>query len=685
MSNLGAFPGMARIFCLLLSFNSDTCMLSRKWILPLILVSLVIFFLSLRQLSDPDLGFHLKYGRWISANLQVPSHDLSTYTVQGHAYTDLHWLFQVVLYQVFRLTGYPGISVLVCMLSLIVSLLMMLRNRVFSIPLPVSLVAVFAGFVIIEPRITPRPEMFTFIFLSTVLLILDLYIRHRKNYLFLLPLIMLIWCNMHALSVLGLIVIAVYWFSMWIRDHEYNRSLLIWLALSVAACMINPYGVRGFSFPLELLTRFDPQNIYNQHIQEFMPFYAQPRFAIRDYLFIALLAIVVMCTAATIRRRSLHEVILPALFALLAIGSVRNLPLFVLAAMPVAGREITEISSRMIRFQAGFRRILFFAMVLFPTIMLPGVISSAWYSSNNSFNKTGVGLNRSHQPVEAAAFIASGYPGARILNSIGYGGWLSWIIPQPVFIDGRLEVMQEPLYSQITRSWNDGLPLLVARYKPDLVVYNYLNYYPWTPQLAAMQGWRLVFLDGQAAVFTSDTNRMQFPTVGLSYLPVANPASPGSRLQAVIIKYFRQPDEAASVILHENQFKRQMEAGKAGMKIPQDAIDFFNRANQAYRAGKMPDALAFYDTSIVIHPGYVKAYNNRGILRAAAFRDFSGAISDFNRALQIDPTFGDAYLGRGTAYFYLKDTANACRDWTSARSCGNGQAGQLIGLHCKAK
>ena len=90
-----------------------------KWIWPLLFVSAFIFTLSLRQLSDPDLGFHLKYGKWIVANEKVPVTDMSTYTVPTHPYIDLHWLFQVMLYGVFRLTGYPGISLFICLLSLL--------------------------------------------------------------------------------------------------------------------------------------------------------------------------------------------------------------------------------------------------------------------------------------------------------------------------------------------------------------------------------------------------------------------------------------------------------------------------------------------------------------------------------------------------------------------------------------
>ena len=109
----------------------------RKWLLPLALTAGFIFILSLRQLSDPDLGFHLKYGKWIVENLRFPSTDQSTYTVSDHPYVDLHWLFQVMLYGVYSLTGYPGLSLFVCSLTLLLSLLLLLRSRLDKVTLPV--------------------------------------------------------------------------------------------------------------------------------------------------------------------------------------------------------------------------------------------------------------------------------------------------------------------------------------------------------------------------------------------------------------------------------------------------------------------------------------------------------------------------------------------------------------------
>jgi hypothetical protein len=66
---------------------------------------------------------------------------------------------------------------------------------------------------------------------------------------------------------------------------------------------------------------------------------------------------------------------------------------------------------------------------------------------------------------------------------------------------GRLEVMKEDLYNELVKSWNNGLSGLISKYKPNYIVYNYLKYYTWTEQIAAMAEWKLIYLDGISAIF----------------------------------------------------------------------------------------------------------------------------------------------------------------------------------------
>ncbi|MEI6433922.1 MAG: tetratricopeptide repeat protein [Bacteroidota bacterium] len=676
-------------------------MTPRKWLFALISVAIFVFVLSLRQLSDPDLGFHLKYGEWISLHKTVPLLDQSTYTVANHQYIDLHWLFQVLIYQLFRAGGYSILSMFFCFLSLMLFLLMLLRNNLENIPVSISAPALFAAFIILDPRIAPRPELLTFLFFTIILIILEMYNKGRKNLLPVIPVIMLMWCNTHALFMLGLILTGVYWLSISFRNKKFDRLFGFWLAIAIAVCFINPYSINGFTFPLELLTRFNPENIYNQHIQEFIPFFAQSKFLLRDYLFLVLLIISGFLIIINFRKLEMHDLLLPIIFAVAAIMSVRNIPLFVLVALPVVCKQISILiknpgsDSRKNINHNFFNKIqkakwkpemfLFILMLILPLSLIPRLITNAFYVSNESFNKTGMGINTSHQPFYAGEFLIIHHLDGKMLNSIGFGGWLSWVLPQPVFIDGRLEVMQESLYKELTTSWNGSLSRLLDKYQPRLVCYNYQKYYPWTIQFRELQNWRLIYVDGNAAIFAENTYRIDIPAVSFFSLPLPKYPHNQDIFLNWIRGFYQQTNFNKRDSINIARLCLYLKRDPQTQSTELQAHAFFNAANERYRNRDIHGAVAFYDSAISLKPRYAKAYNNRGFICAMEFRDMRGAIADFDKAIEIDPDYGDAYFGRGSAYFNLNELEKACHDWQKARFLGNGNASRLLELHCARK
>ena len=109
----------------------------------------------------------------------------------------------------------------------------------------------------------------------------------------------------------------------------------------MAVAFINPYGVRGFLFPLSLVTRFQEENVFKESIGEFVspfalklsdqfPFY--PKLPIDAFRVLAVLALVSLPILFKRRRWDLCLVLL-AFFALAA-AMVRNMPLLVIAGLP---------------------------------------------------------------------------------------------------------------------------------------------------------------------------------------------------------------------------------------------------------------------------------------------------------------------------------------------------------------
>ena len=62
--------------------------------------------------------------------------------------------------------------------------------------------------------------------------------------------------------------------------------------------------------------------------------------------------------------------------------------------------------------------------------------------------------------------------------------------------------------------------------------------------------------------------------------------------------------------------------------------------------------------------------------------DHTGAIADFSKAIELDPTDFNSYLNRGYAKYNLGDKAGACLDWNKAGELGLGNAYDLIKKYC---
>jgi hypothetical protein len=473
--------------------------------------------LALRRLAGHDLGFHLEAGNHVLGGNGWPSNDPFTFTVADHAYIDTSWGYQVMLALLERAFGPAGLVLFNAGLVLAAFVLLWATASLYRVrPLPLTLLLLLAGLVA-EPRFQVRPELW-----SHLLLALLLYLLHRHRARGDLPLwtlvpLFLVWANSHSLFLLGWAVLACFVVGSFLQDRRLDRNLLKWSAVAVAVTLVNPYGWRAPLFALSLSTRMREANVFARNIGEFQSPLSQVvseqlqffLLSATSFFLLVLLALAVLLPLA--RERRYTCLLLTLIFLPLSLSMIRNTPLLALTCLPGMAWALSAIprggwNPRW----AALRRIggrAAVALVVLGSVALSlRVVSDAHYIGARRLDRFGLGWNHLALPLDFGAYadrVDLRGPG---LNHLNFGGTLIWTRPDPVFIDGRLEVMGEEFFEDYREALDSpqGLEVCVARYGIRWVVFPYRLRPDLLLGLSGDPRWRLAYVDHLAALFLRD-------------------------------------------------------------------------------------------------------------------------------------------------------------------------------------
>src|SRR5215831_7005784 len=220
----------------------------RNWLRAALIGMALVYALlaGLRTVSETDLGWQMATGRYIVEHHQIPSTALFTYTVPG-----AHWVYPplsgVVFYLLFLMGGYAALSWLNAIACAVTIALLTRRGGALTALLAILAVPEIAL------RTAPRADLFTTVLFAAVLVLLWRHHQGEAVRLWLMPALMLAWANLHLGFVAGLTLMAGYLLmegceAVFREKREAAlkraRQALAWIALSVVATIVNPWGVR---------------------------------------------------------------------------------------------------------------------------------------------------------------------------------------------------------------------------------------------------------------------------------------------------------------------------------------------------------------------------------------------------------------------------------------------------------
>jgi hypothetical protein len=456
-----------------------------------LLVAMTGGILAPRLLGDAGIGWHIRNGELMLQSHSVTRTDPFSVTMNGRPWYAWEWLYDVTIAGVHHWLGLNGVvffTAVIIAATFALTLRLCLR-RGADLPVSAVLLALSLGASMIH--LFARPHVLSWLLTVLWFQMLDSSESRGSGSgrpLWWLPLLMLLWVNVHGGFVMGFVLLGLYLASGTIRHFRCRqqemrqkiarrlRELGAVTAASLAASLLNPYGYR---LHLHVYQYLSSRWLMN-HIDEFL----SPDFhGVGQQCFVLILLVTIVGLAVG-RKPPLVQVSVLLFAAYSGLYASRSLPvsslLITLVMAPLLTQVIAEgrtnpglssslraVSAQWERFGSRMRRMeLNFRGHLWPIIaVMLSLLVCAHRGDLGSHAWIDAHFDPHHLPVQAAEAIAERGIREPVFSLDSWGGYLIYrLYPQTrVFVDDRHDLYGEAILKnylkavRVTPDWDGFL------------------------------------------------------------------------------------------------------------------------------------------------------------------------------------------------------------------------------------
>jgi len=408
------------------------------------------FFFTFKSPTDPDLGWHLRTGQLILEKLAIPKIDWYSHSMPGFTWIDHEWLSEILLYKGYQIFGFLGLAIAFSLIAIFIFFFLIPRVAGKNIAFEVKVLAGSLAVIISTFFLGIRPQVFTLLGLTLVLLVLTkLKENQNSKTLIFLPLIFLLWVNMHGGFAIGIGVLILYLITegikirhlkkeketQWVKKSEtltkkgWSR-LSKFSIISALVTLVNPYGPRIF---IELRRTFT-DSYGPQIIQEWLsPDFKGLCGILLAIYFIILVEIMILRKG----KIDLGQFTFFILFLILALQSVRHVPLFVIVTLPYLIKSLGG------KAQEFFLSIFRTKALLVMLVILVGFFGVKYRHLVLEPVRAGLSeeklAEQGDYPFQALNWLKENPQKGNVFNNYGWGGYLILHLPETkTFVDGRM-------------------------------------------------------------------------------------------------------------------------------------------------------------------------------------------------------------------------------------------------------
>ena len=412
-------------------------------------------------MQGSDLWWHLAGGRWIEQTRTLHFTDPFSFTCHGRPWFHPEWLTDLVLHAWAKLFDTASLvwwkwGLLVATFGLLFRLLRQICGRSGS-----AYLAMLAAIAVGAPFFDIRPQLHTFLGF-VVILSFALPLSRR---LWVLPLVFMLWANLHSGFLLGLFTIMVVLAVSFFYGETPRRAAVVGLAC-LLACFVNGNGSDALLWPIRFA--LDSHTPFLR-IAEWLPPY-EPG-GIRSSLYYPSIAAFVVSLSIVVGsgayrrqpRLTLSSVAIGLVTLVLSIRSRRFIPLFgisqSLLLAPALVVVFSSLRRRIVRRLPWLDRPRVWPIALPVVALIWGGLRLAPFPlSRNAFLYL---TALDSFPVEAMNLVEANHIEGKVFSLYNWGGYIELRTEGrlQVFIDGRAgTVFDEKTYRKYLRvnSMHDG-------------------------------------------------------------------------------------------------------------------------------------------------------------------------------------------------------------------------------------
>ena len=506
------------------------------YIILLVFLGLVFFATTFKVGGDDDFFWHLATGRYIVENKVVPDTDIFGYVTQGVEWIPFEWGWDVISFGLYSIGGYNLILVFRSIAFIFIFLLLFLLFRKFKINSVISILLLFTLLISIMDRLTPRPHVLTYVFFVTLtyLIVNFKYINREKylKWLYFLPLVFLIWGNVHMGVLAGGLVLFVFTVSeiiIYYRPAKFSsneikplsKDQLIKLfsvsVISALALLVNPHGLHTYLYAYGH-TKMKMLQTINEWKNPFDSFFSAG-FVTNLYLIYLFSGILILIYAY--RKKDLFTALMYIAFMIYSVRAIRftvdfNIVMIFFIAVALNYFLIRPGLNKGRNYWLNYIlynntvKVIISVFFIFVIINIP---SNKVYGYLQYYRVFGYGIDDNYLAIQLMDFMKENNIKGRPFNHFGTGGTLVWYFPdQKNFIDSRN--LNDDIFNEYYKIlyMMPGFEKKLDDYGVDYIIYldpdlirrpnemkNIIIKY-----LSHKQNWKLVFWDDKSFLFLKD-------------------------------------------------------------------------------------------------------------------------------------------------------------------------------------